>query len=179
MEYFFKYDIKNIEKAVDAALEAGYRHIDTAYVYDNEAEIGQALVKWLESGKIKREELFITTKLPHYALRPECVEKYLKMSLANLQLDYVDLFLVHHSVGCMEISKEMTDPFVLDPETDHVKIWKPVPLAVHLSLVHSEEGEGGALPTRPEASLELRFSPPLSMVQSNVNFVAECISGLL
>ncbi|CAG2060669.1 unnamed protein product, partial [Timema podura] len=68
--------------------------------------------------------LKFTYDLPQYALRPECVEKYLKLSLANLQLDYVDLYLIHNSVGCMEISKEITDPFILDPETDHVKIWK-------------------------------------------------------
>nr|CAD7426848.1 unnamed protein product [Timema monikensis] len=131
------YDIKNIEKSVDAALDAGYRHIDTAYVYDNEAEIGQALRKWLESGKIKREELFITTKLPQYGLHPESVEKYLKLSLANLQLDYVDLYLLHHSVGFMDITQENTDPHVLDPETDHVKIWKAMEAQVNAGRAKS------------------------------------------
>jgi Aldo/keto reductases, related to diketogulonate reductase len=52
-----------LEDALDAALEAGYRHIDTAYVYENEAAIGRVLAKWLNSGKVKREELFIVTKV--------------------------------------------------------------------------------------------------------------------
>lgn len=52
-----------LEDALDAALEAGFRHIDTAYVYENEAVIGKVLAKWLNSGKVKREELFIVTKV--------------------------------------------------------------------------------------------------------------------
>nr|CAD7401749.1 unnamed protein product [Timema cristinae] len=51
-----------IDSVIDTALEAGYRHIDTAYVYGNEAAIGKALKRWFDSGKIKREELFIVTK---------------------------------------------------------------------------------------------------------------------
>jgi alcohol dehydrogenase (NADP+) len=54
---------KELEAALDAALEAGYRHIDTAYVYENEAAIGRVLARWLNSGKVKREELFIVTKV--------------------------------------------------------------------------------------------------------------------
>jgi diketogulonate reductase-like aldo/keto reductase len=52
-----------LEAALDAALEAGYRHIDTAYVYENEAAIGRVLAKWLNSGKVQREDLFIVTKV--------------------------------------------------------------------------------------------------------------------
>lgn len=52
-----------LEDALDAALEAGYRHIDTAYVYENETAIGRVLAKWINSGKVKREELFIVTKV--------------------------------------------------------------------------------------------------------------------
>lgn len=52
-----------MERAIDAALTAGYRHIDTAFVYMNEAAIGRSLKKWFDSGKIQREELFIVTKV--------------------------------------------------------------------------------------------------------------------
>ena len=54
---------EEIEASLDAALEAGYRHIDGAYVYENEAAIGRVLNKWLTSGKVKREDLFIVTKV--------------------------------------------------------------------------------------------------------------------
>ena len=52
-----------MKAAVNAALEAGYRHIDTAYNYQNEDAIGEVLEEWISSGKVKREELFIVTKV--------------------------------------------------------------------------------------------------------------------
>ena len=52
-----------LETALEVALEAGYRHIDTAYVYQNEAIIGIILKKWFDSGRLKREEIFITSKV--------------------------------------------------------------------------------------------------------------------
>ena len=52
-----------MKSAINAALEAGYRHIDTAYNYMNEDAIGEVLHEWLQSGKVKREELFIVTKV--------------------------------------------------------------------------------------------------------------------
>ncbi|CAG7693747.1 unnamed protein product, partial [Allacma fusca] len=82
-----------MEKALDVALETGFRHIDTAYMYENEAVIGKVLKRWLDSGKIKREDLFIVTKLPPIGMRPEHVPHFIQLSLKNLQLDYLDLYL--------------------------------------------------------------------------------------
>lgn len=56
-------DERDLERALDAALEAGYRHIDTATVYNNEHLIGKVLKRWLSAGKVKREDLFIATKV--------------------------------------------------------------------------------------------------------------------
>ncbi|XP_047099392.1 1,5-anhydro-D-fructose reductase-like [Schistocerca piceifrons] len=115
----------DIEKAIDAALEIGYRHIDTARRYNNEAQIGRTLKKWLDSGKIKREDLFIVTKLPLTGNRAECVEKHLKQSLHDLQLDYVDLYLIHHPVGFQYVDpKDNGEEMLLDMNTDHVSLWK-------------------------------------------------------
>ncbi|CAG9837171.1 unnamed protein product [Diabrotica balteata] len=91
-----------IETALDAALELGYRHIDTAASYGNEHVIGRVLKKWFDSGKLSRNDLFIVTKLPLPGIHPDRVEKYLKKSLADLQLEYVDLYLIHFPVGMKE-----------------------------------------------------------------------------
>lgn len=57
-----------MENALNLALEAGYRHIDAAPVYFNEKTIGKVLKSWIDAGKVKREELFVVTKLPKYGL---------------------------------------------------------------------------------------------------------------
>lgn len=77
--------------SVKTALELGYRAIDTAQIYDNEAAVGQALV---ESG-IPRSELFITTKIWTENLSKEALIPSLKESLKKLRTDYVDLTLIH------------------------------------------------------------------------------------
>ncbi|VDD94926.1 unnamed protein product [Enterobius vermicularis] len=84
-----------VKNAVRHALDNGYRLIDTAELYKNEAEIGEALAEYLKDGKVKREEIFVTTKLwcTHFA--PNEMEPALRESLKKLQLDYVDLYLAH------------------------------------------------------------------------------------
>ncbi|KAK6056606.1 oxidoreductase, aldo/keto reductase family protein [Cooperia oncophora] len=81
--------------AVKAAIEAGYRLIDTAACYQNEEAIGETLKDLIHAGKVTREELFITTKLWVSHLHPEDVESALRESLRKLQVEYVDLYLAH------------------------------------------------------------------------------------
>jgi 2,5-diketo-D-gluconate reductase A len=79
------------EAAVTHALQAGYRHIDTAELYGNEAQVGQAISK---SG-LSRGEVFVTTKLGNGAHRPDDARRAFDGSLKALGTDYVDLFLIH------------------------------------------------------------------------------------
>ena len=80
---------KECEKTVQAALEMGYRHIDTADIYENHQEIGRAIHSW------KREELFLVSKIASYELSPAAIEKAVPRFLKELKTDYLDLLLVH------------------------------------------------------------------------------------
>ena len=81
--------------ATRAALEAGFRQLDAAERYRNEKEVGEAMQEVFTAGKIKREDVFIATKLWNNNHRPERVKPAFEASLRKLQLDYVDLYLIH------------------------------------------------------------------------------------
>jgi len=81
--------------AVKAAIRAGYRMIDTANDYGNEVEIGQAIKELIDAGEITRGELFIQSKLWNSNHRPELAWIDLTKTLEDMQLDYIDCFLIH------------------------------------------------------------------------------------
>jgi diketogulonate reductase-like aldo/keto reductase len=83
------------ENATRAALEAGFRQLDTSERYRTETEVGNAMQEVFKTGKVKREDVFIATKLWNNNHRPERVKPALEASLKKLQLDYVDLYLIH------------------------------------------------------------------------------------
>ncbi|XP_076471750.1 1,5-anhydro-D-fructose reductase-like [Babylonia areolata] len=84
-----------VYSGVKEAIEAGYRHFDTAWVYETEGEMGQAIRDKIEEGAIKREDLFITTKVWDTFHGRERAKQCLEQSLARLGMTYVDLALVH------------------------------------------------------------------------------------
>src|SRR5215475_14342548 len=81
--------------ATKAALETGFRVLDTAERYRTEKEVGEAMQEVFKAGKIRREEVFVATKLWNTNHRPERVRPAFEASLKKLQLDYVDLYLIH------------------------------------------------------------------------------------
>ncbi|KAF9014488.1 hypothetical protein BDZ89DRAFT_1094719 [Hymenopellis radicata] len=93
-----------VGQAVKTALNVGYKHIDGAWVYRNEEEVGQALV---ESG-VKREDVWLTSKLWNIFHAPEDVEKALDISLKALGVDYLDLYIIHWPLA---LNKDGSNPY--------------------------------------------------------------------
>ena len=81
--------------ATKAALEAGFRLLDTAERYRTETEVGEAMREVFNEGKVKREDVFVVTKLWNTNHRPERVKPAFEASLKRLQLDFLDLYLIH------------------------------------------------------------------------------------
>ncbi|XP_076814700.1 aldo-keto reductase family 1 member B1-like [Clavelina lepadiformis] len=131
-----------VQSAVECAIESGYRHIDCAWIYDNEDEVGMGITKMIKENKVKREELFITTKLFNIFHHPDMVRPGLIKSLKKLNLDYLDLYLMHSPCGEKYISDE--DKFPKGPDgsplyddTDYVQTWKEMEKLQKEGLVRS------------------------------------------
>ena len=86
-------------RAVKAALDTGYRHIDCAAIYGNEDEIGKALKDWFSGNDVQRKDVWITSKLWNTAHKAEDVIPALKQTLSDLQLHYLDLYLIHWPIA--------------------------------------------------------------------------------
>ncbi|KAI3431186.1 Aldo_ket_red domain-containing protein [Psidium guajava] len=101
-------DPETTKAAILEAIGAGYRHFDTAFAYGSEKPLGEAIAEALRLGLVKsRDELFITTKLWSSFAEKDMIVPAMKMSLSNLQLDYVDMYLIHWPVRLSKEVKKM------------------------------------------------------------------------
>ncbi|XP_050356587.1 aldo-keto reductase AKR2E4-like isoform X2 [Nymphalis io] len=119
-------EVEIIKPAVINAIEAGYRHIDTAAVYQNEEQVGEAIVDVMSRGIVTREDLWITTKLSLDVGTREGVLPSLQTSLKKLKLDYVDLYLIHSPMNLLNVQ-----------EYDYLNVWKGMEDIKKLNLARS------------------------------------------
>ncbi|CAK8692566.1 unnamed protein product [Clavelina lepadiformis] len=131
-----------VQSAVECAIECGYRHIDGAWIYQNEGEVGKGIAKMIKENKVKREDLFITSKLWNIFHNPELVRPAVMKSLEKLGLDYLDLYLIHNPCGEKYISDEEQFPKGPDgaplyDDVDYVQTWKAMEELQKEGLVRS------------------------------------------
>jgi diketogulonate reductase-like aldo/keto reductase len=127
-----------VGEAVKAALRVGYTHLDCAYVYENEAEIGKAIK---ESG-VSRDKIFITSKLWNTFHRPELVRPAIVGTLKDLQLDHLDLYLMHWPLahvndGTGNSKKDANGVSIIDNEVTVAETWAAMEKLVDEGLVKS------------------------------------------
>jgi diketogulonate reductase-like aldo/keto reductase len=118
------------KNATIAALEAGFRALDAAERYRTEKEVGEAITEVLKSGTIRREDVFVATKLWNTNHRPERVKPAFEASLKKLQLDYVDLYLIHtpfaFQPGDNQDPRDANGNVIYDKETALLDTWRAV-----------------------------------------------------
>nr|XP_034976005.1 1,5-anhydro-D-fructose reductase-like [Zootoca vivipara] len=127
-----------VQGAIEVAIKNGYRHIDCAYFYDNEGAIGEGLEKVLKEGIVKRDDLFIVSKLWNSYHAPEDVKPACLETLKLLRLDCLDLYLMHSPMGIQNVKGDtlpQKDGKVLQTDVDYVDTWKAMEKLVDEGLV--------------------------------------------
>ncbi|KAI4385850.1 hypothetical protein MLD38_003840 [Melastoma candidum] len=161
-------DPETAKAAILEAIKAGYRHFDTAFAYGSEKPLGAAITEALRLGLVKsRDELFITTKLWSSFAEKDAVVPALKMSLSNLQLDYVDMYLIHWP---LRLSKEVRKMPVERHEIlplDAAAVWEGMEECKHLGLTKGI-GVSNFSPRRLDELLaKAKIPPSVNQVEMN------------
>ncbi|XP_067138078.1 1,5-anhydro-D-fructose reductase-like [Centruroides vittatus] len=126
--------------AMETALKIGYRLIDTAFIYQNEQEIGEALKHSFDTNVVRREDVFIVSKLPNNGHRN--VKYFLQKSLDALQLQYLDLYLIHTPFAVkgnhdLDMYPVENGRLVIDEEVNYLETWKKMEEVVRLGMTKS------------------------------------------
>ncbi|KAJ8317653.1 hypothetical protein KUTeg_005557 [Tegillarca granosa] len=128
--------------AVKDAISTGYRHIDCAWIYGNEQEIGRAIREKIGDKTVKRKDLFITNKLWNTYHNPSMVEKACRTSLDSMGLDYFDLYMMHYPFGFVDSDGVVYVPKddrgkIIFSDVDYIDTWKGMETLVDKGLVRS------------------------------------------
>ena len=162
-----------IAEVVKGAAAVGYRHFDCASVYGNEAEIGASFEEILRGG-IKREDLWITSKLWNDKHGEDDVIASCRQSLSDLRLDYLDLYLVHwpfpnfHPPGC-DVTSRSPDakPYIHE---NYMKTWRKMEELVDMGLVRHIGTSNMTIPKLKLVLRDARIKPAVNEMELHPHF---------
>lgn len=136
----WKSKTNEVTEAVIEAVKAGYRHIDCAFIYQNEDEVGKALKTLFNDGVVKREDLFITSKLWSTFHSAHLVKPTIEKSLKLLGIEYLDLYLIHWPMGFKEgddLFPKGEDGLLISSDVDYLDTWTGMEEVKKLGLTKS------------------------------------------
>ncbi|XP_062076928.1 NADP-dependent D-sorbitol-6-phosphate dehydrogenase-like [Humulus lupulus] len=171
---------KAIRDLIINSIKLGYRHLDCAADYRNETEVGEALSEAFQTGLVKREELFITTKLwnsDHGHVLEAC-----KDSLKKLQLDYLDLYLVHFPVATKHTGVGTTDSAVdadgvleIDTTISLETTWHAMEELVSMGLVRSIGISNYDIFLTRDCLAYSKIKPAVNQIETHPYFQRDCL----
>jgi diketogulonate reductase-like aldo/keto reductase len=166
------YDAATIACAVKQAIRTGYRHIDCAAVYGNEKEIGEAIAEIIAEGIVTREELWITSKVwndSHHRVEDAC-----RQTLSDLQLDYLDLYLIHWpfpNYHAPNVSVESRDPHAKPYiHENYLQTWSAMERLVDKGAVHHIGTSNMTIPKMELLLRDCRIKPACNEMEMHPHF---------
>ncbi|MCX7016697.1 MAG: aldo/keto reductase, partial [Candidatus Sumerlaeota bacterium] len=168
-----RFSPESIAEAVKGAAAVGYRHFDCASVYGNEKLIGQSLREIRKAG-VKREEMWVTSKLWNDKHAEKDVIPQCEQSLKDLQLDYLDLYLIHwpfpnfHAPGC-DVASRSPDakPYIHE---NYMKTWRQMEKLVEMGLVRHIGSSNMTIPKLKLVLRDARIKPACNEMELHPHF---------
>ena len=158
--------------AVKSAIELGYRHLDCAAVYGNEKDIGVALEDTFSGSSVDRDDVWVTSKLWNNRHQPDLVESALRETLADLRLDYLDLYLIHWPVAFRpELNRPDTgEGFVSLEEMPLEDTWEALEDCVDAGLCKNIGVSNFSIKKLKGILADCRIKPSANQVESHPYF---------
>jgi aldehyde reductase len=167
----YKLGLIEASQAVSYAIDAGYRHFDCAWFYGNEYNVGYAIREKIKQGVVKREDIFVTTKLWNNYHDKDRVIPMLKESVRNIKVGYVDLFLMHWPFGFKEIEPlwPLDEGEEAYSDVDYLETWEGMEEGVSMGLAKSI-GVSNFNEEQLERLLEnCKIKPAVNQIEVNPN----------